>query len=189
MFRQPLWDIQFVDSNRLGSFQSEGIPVLDIHELAAGKLAALLSRRQARDLFDCHRILNLNKLETERLRIAFVTYGGMNRKDWRTVSVKDVGSDAAALARSLIPILHLRETMEGRSPFKYGERLVRECCERLSAVLPFTNSEREFLNLLLDQGEIEPGFLTADRLLQQRIRSHPLLKWKSLNVKRHKGLP
>ena len=32
-------------------------PVLDIHELAAGKLAALLARRASRDLFDAHHLL------------------------------------------------------------------------------------------------------------------------------------
>jgi predicted nucleotidyltransferase component of viral defense system len=66
------------------------IPILDLHELAAGKLVALLARGQARDLFDSHRILNLTDLDLDRLRIAFVVYGGMNRKDWRTVSIKDV---------------------------------------------------------------------------------------------------
>ena len=37
MFRQPLWDIQPADSHPLGDFQARNIPVLDIHELAAGK--------------------------------------------------------------------------------------------------------------------------------------------------------
>ncbi len=31
MFRQPLWDVQNIDSHRLGNFQAKGIPVLDIH--------------------------------------------------------------------------------------------------------------------------------------------------------------
>jgi hypothetical protein len=65
MFRQPLWDFRSVDSHRLGDFQSKGIPVLDIHELAAGKPAALLARGQARDLFDCHRILSRDDLEQD----------------------------------------------------------------------------------------------------------------------------
>jgi len=188
MFRQPLWDIQPTDSYPLGDFQSRSIPVLDIHELAAGKLAALLARGQARDLFDCHRILGMDHLEKDRLRIAFVTYGGMNRKDWRTVSMEDVNFDAAELTRLLIPTLHLRETKEQVSPVEYGARLVRECREGLSAILPFTDSERAFLDLLLDRGEIDPSLLTTDVSLRQRIRSQPLLEWKALNVRRHKGL-
>ncbi len=189
MFRQPLWDIQPADSHPFGDFQSKSIPVLDIHELAAGKLAALLARGQARDLFDCHRILRMDDLEKDRLRVAFVTYGGMNRKDWRTVSIEDVDFDTAELTRLLIPTLHDRETKEQVSPAEYGARLVRECRERLFVVLPFTDSERAFLDSLLDRGMIDSKLLTADESLQQRIQCQPLLEWKALNVRQHKGLP
>ncbi len=188
MFRQPLWDIHAADSHPLGDFQAKSIPVLDLHELAAGKLAALLARGQARDLFDCHRILNMDDLERDRLRIAFVVYGGMNRKDWRTVSIEDVDFDAAELARQLIPTLHVRANKEQGSPAEYGAQLVEECRKALSVVLPFTDAEREFLDLLLDKGEIDSTILTADTALQQRIQSQPLLEWKALNVRRHKGL-
>ena len=188
MFRQPLWDIQPADSHPLGDFQARNIPVLDIHELAAGKLAALMARGQARDLFDCHRILSMDDLEKDRLRIAFVTYGGMNRKDWRTVAIEDVDFDAAELTRLLVPTLHVRESKEQVSPAEYGARLVRECREGLSAVLPFTDAERAFLDRLLDRGVIDPTLLTADASLQRRIQGQPLLQWKALNVRRHKGL-
>lgn len=187
MFRQPLWDIQIADSHPLGDFQAKSIPVLDLHELAAGKLAALLARGQARDLFDCHRILNMIDLERDRLRIAFVVYGGMNRKDWRTVSIEDVDFDPAELTRLLIPTLDTRAIQE-QSPAKFGARLVRECREGLSMVLPFNDAEREFLNLLLDKGEIDSTILTADETLQKRIGQQPLLEWKALNVRQYKGL-
>jgi hypothetical protein len=55
--------------------------------------------------------------------------------------------------------------------------------------LPFTDSERAFLDLLLDRGKIDSTLLTADESLQRRIQCQPLLEWKALNVKRHKGLP
>ncbi|MDZ7581223.1 MAG: nucleotidyl transferase AbiEii/AbiGii toxin family protein [Deltaproteobacteria bacterium] len=188
MFRQPLWDIHPADSHPLGNFQAKSIPVLDLHELASGKLAALLARGQARDLFDCHRILNIDDLERDRLRIAFVVYGGMNRKDWRTVSIEDLYFDAAELTRQLIPTLHVRAVQEQGSPAKYGAQLVTECKKALSVVLPLTDSEREFLDLLLDKGEIDSTILTADTALQERIQGQPLLEWKALNVRLHKGL-
>ncbi|MFZ0612045.1 MAG: nucleotidyl transferase AbiEii/AbiGii toxin family protein [Desulfobacterales bacterium] len=188
MFRQPLWDIHPADSHPLGNFQAKSIPVLDLHELASGKLAALLARGQARDLFDCHRILNMDDLERDRLRIAFVVYGGMNRKDWRTVSIEDLYFDAAELTRQLIPTLHVRAVQEQGSPAEYGAQLVTECKKALSVVLPLTDSEREFLDLLLDKGEIDSTILTADTALQERIQGQPLLEWKALNVRRHKGL-
>jgi hypothetical protein len=188
MFRQPLWDIQLADSQPLGDFQAKSIPVLDLHELAAGKLAALLARGQARDLFDCHRILNMDYLERDRLRIAFVVYGGMNRKDWRTVSIEDVDFNPAELTRLLTPTLDARAIQEQGSPAEFGACLVRECREGLSMVLPFNDAERQFLDLLLDRGEIDSTILTADKALQKCIQQQPLLEWKALNVRQYKGL-
>jgi hypothetical protein len=170
----------------LGDFQAKNIPVLNIHELAAGKFAALLARGQARDLFDCQRILRMDNIEKDRLRVAFVIYGGMNRKDWRTVSVEDVDFDAVNLTKLLVPTLHKRETKEQISPTDYGASLVRECQEGLSRVLPLTDSERTFLNLLLEQGMIDPTLLTTDKDLQIRIQNQPLLEWKAFNVRRYK---
>lgn len=188
MFRQPLWDVVPTDSYRLGKFQSVNIPILDLHELAAGKLVALLARRQARDIFDSRHILNLVDLDLERLRIAFVVYGGMNRKDWRTVSINDVDFDEAELARLLIPTLTVRETREYSSPTKYGRRLVTECRGGLLSVLPFTDAEQNFLDLLLEKGEIYSTILTANVELQNRIQQQPLLEWKALNVRKFNKL-
>jgi predicted nucleotidyltransferase component of viral defense system len=72
MFRIPLWPVTIADSHPVGTWQATQIPIIDIHELAAGKLAALLARRQARDLFDSHGILRMENLDQNRLRTAFV---------------------------------------------------------------------------------------------------------------------
>lgn len=188
MFRQPLWEIQPADSHALGDFQTRNVPLPDVHELAAGKLAAMLARGQARDLFDCHQILTMKELDSERLRLAFVVYGGMNRKDWRTVSIADVDFDPNELTRLLIPTLNRRFMEKQGSPGQYGERLVRECQAKLEAVLPFNDPERKFLDLLLEKGEIDASALTPDKALQEGIQSQPLLQWKALNVKRYKDL-
>ena len=185
MYRQLLWDVEVRDSHLLGSYSCKSIPVVDTHELAAGKLSALLSRKQARDLFDSHRILRLEELNTERLRVAFVAYGGMNRKDWRTVSIDDVQFENAELKRSLLPTLNTLSI--GNLSSSYGKHLVRECKESLSRVLPLTDAEREFLDKLLDKGIIEPSLLTDDHELQERIHNQPLLQWKAINVRRHMG--
>jgi hypothetical protein len=52
--------------------------------------------------------------------------------------------------------------------------------------LPFTEAEMEFLNRVLDKGVITPELLTADEDLQDRIKRHPLLEWKALNVRAYK---
>lgn len=188
MFRMPLWPVTISDSHPVGAWQATGVPVIDMHELAAGKLAALLARRQARDLFDSHGILHMENLDHNRLRTAFVVYGAMNRKDWRTVSANDVDFDAAELSRQLIPTLRIDTSTEQEATTEYGARLVDECRQALSAVLPFTEIERAFLDMLLDQGEIDSTILTADPTLQKRIQGQPLLKWKAINVRKYKGL-
>ena len=162
--------------------------MLDLHELVAGKLAALLSRRQARDLFDCHQILGAYDLDRDRLRIAFVVFGGMNRKDWRTVSVDDVDYDGLELARQLGPTLRARTPRDRASLTAFGTQLVEELRKALSVVLPLTAAERAFLDLLLEKGEVDATILTSDAALQQRIHAQPLLAWKALNVRRHQGL-
>ena len=188
MYRQPLWEIHQADSHPLGAYQAKDVPLLNLHELVAGKLSALFSRRQARDLFDCHLILDADTLQREWLRIAFVVYGAMNRKDWRTISVEDVDYDESELARLLAPTLRARQSGEQASLAEYGAQLLRETRRSLSALLPFTEAEQAFLDLLLDKGEIDATILTSDSALQKRIQVQPLLEWKALNVRRHKGL-
>src|ERR1035438_4384862 len=63
MRRLPLWPIVLRNSKKIGSFQTQQIPLLDINELAAAKLAALLARHAARDLFDAHQLLTQVKLD------------------------------------------------------------------------------------------------------------------------------
>jgi len=189
MFRQSLWESKPSDSYLLGSIKAINIPVLDINEIAAGKLAALLSRGQARDLFDSHWLLKSEALVFDKLRLAFVVYGGMNRNDWRNVTVHNISLEPSELARQLLPTLKVGTAENYGTPVDYGRYLIRECKESMSSVLPFTTSEKTFLDLLLDQGIIDSTLLTDDPLLQKRIQNQPLLQWKARNVRKHKGLP
>jgi hypothetical protein len=186
MFRIPLWPVSMRDSRAVGSYKATDIPVLDIHELAAGKLAALLARRDARDLFDAHQLLTRGELDRERLRLAFVVYGAMNRNDWRAVSTDDVQYDPVELENRLIPVLRKNPLLDGEETASFGGRLIEECRHALKAVLPLSDAETEFLDRLLDRGEIEPSLLTEDEVLAERIRCQPLLEWKATNVSRYK---
>ncbi len=188
MFRVPLWPVTAMDSHPLGPWKATGFPVMDFHELAAGKIAALFSRGQARDLFDCHQIFNNLDLDLQKLRVAFVVYGAMNRKDWRTISLNDLNFDPAELNRQLIPTLRHNPVRTKKETEEYGKNLLDECRQALSALLPFNDSELEFLNRLLDKGEINPSSLTEDHLLRKLIQKQPLLEWKALNVRTRKGL-
>ncbi len=186
MFRQPLWDVVYMDSRRLGKFQAINVPVFNINELYAGKLAALFSRKQARDLFDAHQLLNLSeKIDRDNLRLAFVVYGAMNRKDWRTLSLDDISFEANDLKQKLFPVLRSQIVQEREPALKLAEGLVVKCRKMLSVVYPLADHEIKFLDSILDKGEIKPELLTDKKLLQERIACHPMLNWKALNVKKN----
>ncbi len=185
LLRTPLWPPAVAESRPIGSFRTAGIPVLDAHELAAGKLVALLARRAGRDLFDAHHLLTRLQLDRTKLRLGFVVYGAMNRKDWRTVSVEDVTFEVREIRRQLVPLLRQRDIPGARDLEAWVEQLLNECRELLSAVLPLDPGEREFLDRLLDTGEIAPEALTDDPETAERIASHPALLWKALNARRN----
>lgn len=187
MYRVPLWPTTAMDSHSLGGWRATDIPVVNIHELAAGKVTALLARRRARDLFDSRLVLSMPGLDLSRLRTAFVVYGAMARRDWRTVSIDDVAFEPAELSSQLVPALRLGGVPDLEA-VAYGKSLVNECREALSALFPFNDAERAFLDLLLDEGKVDAALLTRDEMLQERIQAHPLLEWKTQHVRRHKGM-
>lgn len=189
MLRTPLWRHAAVDSRRVGSFSVKQVPVLDLHELAAGKLSALFSRTASRDLFDARELLRRGDLDRSRLRVGFVVYGGINRRDWRTASVDDVKADPPDVDRQLLPVLRGDVAPAREHLVEWTEDLVSECRDLLSIVLPFEPHEREFLDRLNDKGEIAAQLLSRDAGLQETIRSHPALHWKAINVRKRHGLP
>lgn len=184
MLRVPLWPVKAQDSTLVGPVVAKQIPVVDVHELAAGKLAALCSRNASRDLFDAHELLQQTELNRDKLRLAFVVYGGLNRKDWRTVHIEDIKADAGELKRALVPMLRGGKRPKDADISAWTDTLISETRELMSAVLPLCKNEREFCERLNDAGEIEPALLTDDPAMQSIIQRQPGLQWKAQNVKK-----
>ena len=184
LLRTPLWPAELADSHPVGSFQATQVRLLDLHELAAGKLAALLSRDASRDVFDAVELLRRENLDRAKLRLGFVVYGGANRKDWRTVSAKNVKLDPAELKSQLLPTVR-----PGALPKARVKTLVSDCRDLLSAVLPLTREEREFIERLNERGEIAAELVTDAAAMRKMIQEHPALRWKAMNVRRHRGFP
>ena len=135
-------------------------------------------------MFDTLELLRRDDIDAAKLRLGFVVYGGANRKDWRVVSVKDVKLDPAELRSQLLPTLR-----PGALPKAKVRALVSDCRDLLSAVLPVTRDEREFIERLNDRGEIAAHLLTDAAVMQKTIQEHPALRWKAINVRKHRGLP
>jgi predicted nucleotidyltransferase component of viral defense system len=188
MLRTPLWSPRIAECYPVGSFKAAPVAVLDLHELAAGKLSALLARSANRDIFDAHRLLVVPALDHALLRLGFVVYGGINRKDWRTVSPEDVKGDPADALHDLVPMLRSDVAPARGEVATWIDKLVAECRERLAIVLPLQARELEFLQRLNGAGDIAPTVLSDDAATQAIIRDHPGLKWKALNVRKRLGI-
>lgn len=188
LLRTPLWPTLALETHPLPGLVPVTFPVLDLHELAAGKLAALLARRASRDVFDARELLRLGTLDPAKLRLAFVVYGAANRVDWRTVDAAAVTVSSRDSAEHLFPMLRTDLVPARTEGAAWTAALVAECQELLGAVLPLTLEERAFLDAINDRGEIAPHLLTADPRLRAVIANHPALAWKAQNVRKHHGL-
>jgi hypothetical protein len=112
--------------------------MLDVHELAAGKIAALFARHSVRDLFDSHQLLLKAKLDSGSLRAAFVAYGGMNRKDWREAPVEDLTFKTGEIRNQLVPVLRSSPLAKSTSSRRMGvvRRKMRMSSFSRTGILP-----------------------------------------------------
>ena len=91
--------------------------------------------------------------------------------------------DRRQFQNQLVPLLRQAALLATGGAAGLWQVLVDETRFLMEALLPFSVDEAEFLNRLLDHGEIKPQLLTDDEPLTARIAQHPLLKWKALNVR------
>lgn len=190
MLRVPLWPIERKDSILIHTYQAKAVPTLNIHELMAGKLAALFSRHASRDLFDTYYFFTHFKhlIDKENLRCAFIIYGAINRLDWRILSIDHIHFTEQELKNQLIPVLS-RHFQSSNSLPNWVKKAVIECHEAISDyLLPLKKHEIEFLNQINDYGEICADLLTDNEELIQKMKVHPGLQWKAHNAKL-KGIP
>ena len=187
MHRVALMPVCHRNSFPLGGCAVRDIPVLDIHELAAGKLCALLARCKPRDLFDACRILNDEALDIPTLRRCFTVYAAFNKVDFSGITgLADLPFTAQQFRQELIATLTAREKEMPQEV--YLDRLLASCREKLTAVLPFSEAEQAFLTSVNRQGEIRPQLLSESEDWCRLVASHPMLQWKVLNVRKHYGL-
>lgn len=187
MLRTPLWPAAPRDSHPIGGEKATQILIVEDHELAAGKLAALVARSASRDVFDAREILRRPGLDRAKLRLGFVVYGGLNRVDWREITVEHIRTTAADVDSQLVPMLRLDVRPAKADIATWTETLVRETRGLMAAVLPLETHELEFLERLNGAGDIAPELLTTEPAMQAVIQEHPGLKWKALNVKKRLG--
>ena len=188
MARQPLFGAVRMESRALGEFRASSVLVLDLHEVVAGKVVALIDRHAARDLFDARRILSIESLDWRWIKAAVLAIGACSRLDWRTISAGAIKGDARELRQKLsICLPHSRFSGMGEIE-AWIEETVALCRERLSFLFDLSEKEREFLDGILDRGEVNADLLDVDPDIRSRIAAMPMLAWKIRHVRRHRGL-
>ncbi|OGO93533.1 MAG: hypothetical protein A3F10_05775 [Coxiella sp. RIFCSPHIGHO2_12_FULL_42_15] len=178
LFRIPLWNITQRQS-RLK--ETTLVDILDKHELAAGKLHALLGRQASRDLFDSHQLLTQWEFDSQKLRLAFTVYAAMEQDHWQRISPDNIQFSVKDIRDKLIPVLNVKHIPSMRHPEieSWANSLVAQSKAALSAVLPFNDNEKAFLEQLQKFGVIKPELLSTDDDFCQRACRHPLLIWRA----------
>lgn len=189
MARGPLFGIQTRSSTSLGGVVATGIPVLDLHEVVAGKLVALLDRRAARDLFDARRILETQTLDWSLVRAGVLAWGAAGRRDWREASLDDIDGDPREPRRKLAICLP-RDFFEAAGGVEtWIAESVAVCRAGLAPLFERSVGEVAFLDRLLDAGEIDTSGLAVPDEVKARIAAMPMLVWKAQNVREHRQSP
>lgn len=183
--RQPLLPTVMKSSVALSEYGLSEISVLDIHELAAGKLAALIDRCAARDIFDAHYLLCKLDLNFKTLKTLFILYSGMSRKaDLRKIEANQIQCDFKEFQNRLLPMLRVNEYKSTADAKLLHKKLLEECQFKLSILMSLEDDEYQFLTKLFDQGEIDDG-LIDDMAIAKNASVHPALLWTAYNVKRN----
>ncbi len=185
MARGPLFGLQMMSSTPLGGVTATCIPVLDLHEVVAGKLVALVDRSAARDLFDARRILETQTLDWSLVRAGVLAWGAAGRRDWREASLDDIGGDPRELRQKLAVCLP-RDFFEAAGGVdRWIADSVALCRAGLAPLFERTAGEAVFLDRLLDVGEIDPAGLAVPDAVKARIAAMPMLVWKAQNVRHY----
>ena len=104
--RPPFFGVERLSSASLGDHRATDIPVVDKSEVVGGKLAALVSRERARDLFDARSIADMPGLDWRRVKFAALVLGAGDRHtDWRELSPSSIKGNFPDLQGSLEPCL------------------------------------------------------------------------------------
>ena len=189
LYRAPLFGVLRMPSASVGAYQAKNVPVLDIHEIVAGKLVALVTRQTARDLFDAHRIIAMQGLDWAKVKVAMLMIGASASVfDWRTASVERIGCDPED-TQKLVMCLHTRYFDRFGGPVEWIKRAVADCQAALEPLFAFAANERAFLDRVLNDGIINASQLEAPEHIRAAIEACPALQWKAQNVRAWKGSP
>lgn len=188
LFRGPLYGVDRMQSAAIGSYRATNVPLLDIHEIVAGKMVALVTRGAVRDLFDAHRIIAIPDLDWAKIRVATLMIGASAKSfDWRTASPEAITCEVGDITGKLTMCLHDRYFDLFGGAAGWIESVTAKCREKLASLFELTAGGMAFLDAVLDRGEINAASLDVPEPVRALIKASPALRWKVQNVKAWKS--
>ena len=152
------------------------IQVLSPIELFGSKIKALIERSATRDLYDVHKMLTIkifDKQDFEMLRktVLFYLAVGDSKKLEEYYSFESIKKLKFSHIRStLLPVLRKNEHFD-------FENAKEEIINFLQSLLIFTSDEKNFIREF-NNNHYCPELLFDDPLIIERIKHHPMAKWK-----------
>jgi predicted nucleotidyltransferase component of viral defense system len=181
LMRVPVWNVVEKDAYVLDDDFKVKYITVDIHELYAGKIKALLDRSAARDLFDVHYLaMNPDIVTIDKLRKNVILFGITSNDDWRKKDYRTV--DAITEKRVTIELRDLVITELNVQNMK------KTVISYLDNLLNYSAGEKSFMDKFLDEGIYEPKLLFNDNARAEKLKNHPAVLWKLKNLREHKGL-
>ncbi len=149
-------------------------------ELFASKIAALLNRTAARDLYDLYNIVKYGLVEEEEftlLRKCIVFYKLISSED-KVITFDTSVIDKLTkykIGTDLFPMLRKKEPVD----LEVMKQVVKEF---IGSVMVLSEGDSEYIKKF-KQGEYVPGLLFDDEQIINRIKNHPMAIWKVNNIK------
>ena len=85
----------------------------------------------------------------------------------------------------LLPALRHGELKETENLKIWSAKLIDFCKENLADIITFDNKELEFLNNIIEHRKMTPEIIAQEAGLIAFIKQHPVLPWKTMNVREY----
>lgn len=160
---------------------NESILALNKVELYGSKIAALIGRTTARDVFDVFQLVNNQILldnELDILKKCSIFYLLMSNEfqpisDLLNQFKKNMENlSFSAIKRNLIPLLRVGERID-TDPFK------QTVSQFIETLFELTETEQKYIDSF-NAGEFNPELL-FDKAIADRLKEHPMALWKMKN--------
>ncbi len=162
---------------------NESIFALNKFELYGSKIAALIGRTTARDIFDVFQLINKQILldsELDMLKKCSIFYLLASNEfqplgDLLNQFKKNMENlSFSAIKRNLIPLLHVGEGIDTNA-FK------QTVSQFIETLFKLTETEQKYIDSF-NAGEFNPELL-FDKAIADRLKEHPMALWKMMNHK------